>query len=180
MNTYSHPVLGITLLVATCAAIASNALLSERSSEQPKQCAADAVVPAQKPLPSSALIERHAAMIGNWVGESLLDSGEWRRFLVQRSPDGTFVVTFKTRRGEQVSVEQEMGLWGISGPIYFTITSGWIDGDLVQWADPRQPHLYDAYKIINFEGDYFEYESLAVDARFVLRRAAEDFSPDDL
>jgi hypothetical protein len=46
---------------------------------------------------------------------------------------------------------------GISGPIYF-----------------------DAYRIIEFDGYYFEYESFLPAGRYVLRRVAGDFSADKL
>ena len=104
-----------------------------------------------------------------------------RGWLIQRRADGTYTVTFKDEPSNgDIEVNQNIGLWGISGPVYFTIMQGWIEGDEISQADPADPYYYDAYKIIALQQDYFEYESFTTNNRFVVRRVSDDFSPSDL
>ena len=120
-------------------------------------------------------------MVGNWVGESPVEMGGQRSVLLQRSADGTFSVAFKTRWDDRpVVVEQQVGQWGLAGPVYFTITTGWVDGDQVDSTDLGQPYFYDAYRVVTLDHDRFEFESFATRQHYVLRRVADDFSIDEL
>ena len=120
-------------------------------------------------------------LIGNWIGESSLEQGGRRQVLIQRKANGTFTATFKTTWGADPPVlEQQVGQWGISGPVYFSITTGWLVGDHVDPTDLGQPYFYDAYRIIDLSDTVFEFESFTVDTHYLFRRATDEFEPSDL
>ena len=139
-----------------------------------------AITAAKPDLPQSEQDTRDA-LVGNWVGYAPLKSGGQRRWLNQRYDDGGYVLTFvvKPERGEP-ETSQEVGLWGVSGPIYFSVMKGWIYEDQLIPSDPSDISYYDAYKIISITEERFEYESFSTGNRFVLERVSDEFSPDDL
>lgn len=126
--------------------------------------------------------DRRDAMVGNWIGEAPLKEGGSRKWLVQRSNDGTYAVTFVVMAtGEEAEVSQEVGFWGISGPIYFSITKGWLLADgSVKRTDPSNAYFYDAYKIVELTPQRFEYESFSTGNRFIVEKVAQDYTPNDL
>jgi hypothetical protein len=173
MHTYAHPLVSGTLAVVTCTVLFTNTIIERRSETE--------AFPVYKPKPSLVEKRRHDMLVGKWFGESPVGNGGHRQVLVERTVNGTFTVTFKTRWGtDHLVVEQQVGQWGISGPVYFTITTGWLDGDHVDPTDLGQPYYYDAYRIIDLSEDRFEFESFAADTHYLLRRVADDFTPDDL
>lgn len=173
MYTHAHPLVSAVLVIITCSVIIGNTIVERRTQEQ--------AFPAYKPRPSLAEARRHAMMVGTWLGESSIEAGGQRRVLVERFPDGTFRVTFKTQWEEDRAIlEQQVGQWGLAGPIYFTITTGWVEGNRIDPTDRREPYFYDAYRVIDLQDDRFEYESFSASGRFVMRRVADDFLAKDL
>lgn len=120
------------------------------------------------------------AMVGSWVGEIELASGGVRKELFRAFANGRFEVTFVKRFDGVEEVSKEIGLWGVSGPIHFTKTTGWMDDGKIKLFNPRSAYYDDAYKIIRLDQEYFEYESFKSGNRFVLRHVPDDFSEDDL
>lgn len=139
-------------------------------------------ISAYKPESSQAAQDRHDAMLGNWVGEAPVKEGESRKWLIHRSANGTYLVTFITeKKNEQPNISQEVGFWGISGPIYFTMTRGWMRPNrTIRPADPSKAYFYDAYKIIALSEKSFEYESLAEAGHFEVRKVSADYTVKDL
>jgi len=173
MNTYAHPVISAVLVAITCTVIIGNNIVQRRSLND--------AFPIYKPQPSLVETRRHAMMIGKWVGESPVEMDGQRRVLLQRNADGSFTVTFKTEwEDERVALEQQVGQWGIAGPVYFTITTGWVDGDRVDPTDLGQPYFYDAYRVVDLDNDRFEFESFSTGQPYVLQRVADSFSIDEL
>lgn len=88
-------------------------------------------------------------MIGKWYGEATTIAGKRMQQLIQRRADGTCTVNFRvTDKSGQWFEQKEFGLWGVSGKIYFTITTVKQVGDQFTFAKPGNPHLNDAYEII--------------------------------
>ena len=173
MYTYAHPLVSAMLAVVTCTVIFTNAIIDRRSETE--------AFPVYKPRPSLVETRRHHMLVGKWAGETLLKNGGRRQVLVERTVNGTFTVTFKTQWGTDHPVlEQQVGQWGISGPVYFTITTGWLDGDHIDPTDLGQPYYYDAYRIVDLSDQRFEFESFATDTTYLLWRVPDDFTPDDL
>lgn len=173
MYTNSHPLVSAMLAVVTCTVIFTNAIIERRSETE--------TFPVYKPRPSLVETRRHHMLVGKWAGETQLRNGGRRQVLVERTVDGTFTVTFKTQWGTDHPVlEQQVGQWGISGPVYFTITTGWLDGDHIDPTDLGQPYYYDAYRIVELSDQRFEFESFATETTYLLWRVPDDFTPDDL
>jgi hypothetical protein len=173
MISHAHPIVSASLVVFACTVLISNAILENRTS-------ADAF-PDFKPRPTPEEHRRHAQLIGNWVGEAHLETGGLRRVLLQQFADGTFRMTFETRQqDDRIVRRQQVGQWGISGPVYFTITTAWLDGERREPTDLGQPYFYDAYRIVTLDGGAFEYVSFSPERRYRLQRVADDFTESDL
>ena len=166
MFSYAHPLVSASLIAFTCIVLFSNAPIGSRSAEE--------ALPDFTPLSTLAESHRHGQLIGSWAGEWPVESGAQRRVLMQHFADGTFRMTLETWRDNQVSVEQQVGQWGIAGPVYFTITTGWQAGDRIEPTDLEQPRFYNAYRIVELGRNAFEYESFAPAQRYRVQRVADD------
>ena len=138
--------------------------------------ASSAIVPESKPPEPVSAEQRRAMMIGRWYGEAPTDSGQTRRWVTERFPDGTYKVTFRTyTKDGGYDDHVEVGEWGVSGSIYFTITKGvLVDGEIVG-TDPGSTYYRDAYNIIRLDEQAFEYELVEPKVRFTVRRVDDDF-----
>jgi len=115
--------------------------------------------------------------VGRWYGEDEKASGTKQRWVVDAFPDGVFRITFRFYDDDGGYREQiEVGEWGISGPIYFLSTKGWVDDDTFVKADTRNAQLYDAYKIIKLDKTVFEYEHYVHGKRYEVRRVDTGFA----
>ena len=110
-------------------------------------------------------------LIGTWKGEAPVTGGGFRTWVVVRNPNGTYRIDF-THEGvpNMPDVQSEVGIWGVSGGIYFTATRGFVDSGGAYPADTNDASLYDTYRIISLGSDVFEYESLATGNRFSVRK----------
>ncbi|MEQ8355194.1 MAG: hypothetical protein RH942_06620 [Kiloniellaceae bacterium] len=115
--------------------------------------------------------------IGRWYGEDRKGSEISRRWLVDAFPDGVFRITFRYYDQDGGYREQiEVGEWGISGPVYFLSTKGWVDDGTFLKADTTKAQLYDAYKILKLEQQVFEYEHYVNGNRYQVRRVDTGFT----
>ena len=114
-------------------------------------------------------------MLGRWYGEAPLTNGGKRQWLTERFEDGTFRIQFHTDAGEGPTSQTEAGFWGVSGQIYFTITRGWLRGELFFPADPTDAMFYDAYEILEFSAERFRYRNPETGNVFDTRKVGEDF-----
>lgn len=138
-------------------------------------------VTANKPeLPVSAR-ELRDSMVGNWLGEAPLKDGGTRKWLMQRKADGTYLVTFKLMPADKPEeIWHEVGFWGVSYPIYFSIMKGWVTENGIEPSDPSDPYFYDAYKIISVDSEKFKYKSFSSGNAFIIKKVSSEFSPNDL
>lgn len=115
--------------------------------------------------------------VGRWYGEKQEAGGVMKRWVVDAFPDGVFRITFRFYEPDGSYREQiEVGEWGISGPIYFLSTKGWVDDGLFLKADTRSGDLYDAYKILKLDAGTFEYEHYVNGSRYQVRRVDTGFA----
>src|SRR3546814_1959176 len=78
------------------------------------------------------------SFVGRWYGEEPEPGGITRRWVVDAFPDGVFRITFRFYDADGSYREQvEVGEWGISGPVYFLSTKGWVDDGTFLKADTR-------------------------------------------
>lgn len=115
--------------------------------------------------------------VGRWYGETPEAGGVTKRWVVDAFPDGVFRITFRFYEEDGSFREQiEVGEWGISGPVYFLSTKGWVDDGLFLKADTRNGELYDAYKILKLDAGVFEYEHYVNGNRYQIRKVDTGFS----
>ena len=122
---------------------------------------------------------RRELMIGKWLGESKTTDGELRLALVERRENGTHSITFRLYDGSSYEESVEVGLWGMSGGVYFTIMRGWMTGGRFEPSDSTRAYYYDAYEIVRLDGTTFEYRSMETGNRFANRRVGDDFQFSD-
>jgi hypothetical protein len=95
---------------------------------------------------------------------------------MERFQNGTYKVMFRiydaTGKYEQ---QVEVGEWGISGAIYFSIMKGVIKDSVLLRADPTKAYHYDAYKIIKLDQNEMEYEHAESGDKFKLKKVPTDF-----
>jgi hypothetical protein len=139
-------------------------------------------IPLSRPASSQAAQERRSAMIGKWFGLAALDDGRLRAYIIEHHADGTFKIHFRTyTRDNKYEDQIEIGVWGVSGNIHFTITQGWLVDSTVSPVDPADASFYDAYEIIKLTKDELEYKAVYADVVFAVRRVPASFElPEDL
>src|SRR5215475_15943222 len=80
-----------------------------------------------KPPDSDEVTHRRNTIIGHWFEESPLKEGGKRLVLATLEADGTYKVQFRKIYPSGTTEDStEVGLWGVSGPIHFTIMMGWV------------------------------------------------------
>ncbi|MGD1879667.1 MAG: hypothetical protein ACFB13_19460 [Kiloniellaceae bacterium] len=115
--------------------------------------------------------------VGRWYGETAQTDGTTKRWVVDAFPDGVFRITFRYYEEDGGYREQiEVGEWGISGPVYFLSTKGWVDDGMFLKADTRNGELYDAYKILKLDTSVFEYEHYVNGNRYQVRKVDTGFA----
>ena len=111
-----------------------------------------------KPGTPEQTAQRRNLLTGCWVGAAQIKGGGQRVWLVQREDDGRFRIDFRTQvDNAEAEVTTEVGSWGVSGDIYFTITRGWLTPNGPQAADMGDPYFYDAYLIEALDEQQFVY-----------------------
>jgi hypothetical protein len=115
-------------------------------------------------------------IIGRWFGESKTKDGFHRMWIDEERPDGTFIINFRTYDKNRNFEEQtEIGIWGISGPIYFTIIKKLVIEGFEVPVDPANPYYYDAYEVLTLTNQDFEYCEIATGNIFKAKRVSENF-----
>ena len=147
-------------------------------SHQARAAVNDGVDPKTSIIQSTeAPASQRDTLIGRWYGEQERAGGKMKRWVVDAFPDGVLRITFRFYEATGAYREQvEVGEWGISGPVYFLSTKGWIDGDTFLKADTASPELYDAYRIISLEPKLFRYEHFVSGSRYTVRRVNSSFA----
>jgi len=126
--------------------------------------------------PDSSQEEQRALLVGKWFGDAATKEGGRRLQITQRALDGTYKVTFRIIEPSGNTFEQsEVGFWGVSGSVYFTITKGWLEGGRFSEADPTDASLNDAYQVLELTQERFRYRSLQSSNEYSLSRVADAF-----
>lgn len=115
-------------------------------------------------------------MIGKWYGEATTLDGKRTQQLSERRADGVFTTHFRvTDKSGQWIEQKEFGLWGVSGKIYFTITTGRQVGDEISHAIPGNPYLNDAYEIIELTDSTYRSKAQDSGSDFTQKRVNDEF-----
>lgn len=120
--------------------------------------------------------QQRALLIGTWFGDAKTKDGGRRLQITERAPDGTYKVMFRIMEPSgRIWEQSEVGFWGASGGIYFTITRGWLDGQDFSAANPTDASLNDAYQILELTNARFRYRALPSGNTYSLSRVADSF-----
>jgi hypothetical protein len=133
-------------------------------------------ITSSKPSTSLSQKEYWNLMIGRWYGSQPTKNGGKKEEIMEKLADGTYKITFRVsdpKNGKKESVE--VGQWGISGSIYFSIFRGWVKGDKFTPSDPTDPYNYDAYRIINLTNKIFEYEHVTTGNHYTTKKVPVTF-----
>ncbi len=129
-----------------------------------------------KPYLSKSQKETWGLMVGKWYGSQPTTSGGRKNEIMERHLDGTYRIKFRVVSKDHIVKESvEVGHWGVSGPIYFSIFRGWLKGEKLTSSRGSDPYNYDAYRIINLTNESFEYEHISTGTKFVVSKVPSDF-----
>ena len=135
------------------------------------------VVTASKPGLTLSQEQSWQLMSGKWYGSQPTKEGGLKQHVVERFADGTYKLTFKISESDGTVRESvEVGNWGVSGTVYFTIFRGWLNGEDIRPSDPTSPYNYDAYKIVNLTKENFEYEHFTSGNKYNIKKVPTDFA----
>ena len=186
----AHKVIGMSLIGLTCSAVVASGLvqinpetkvISAKAGDALVSCCGIHIAANFKPRPPAEELRVHELIVGNWVGETSIEGSGRRRFLAEHFEDGTFRLTFKTSETDGPGcIDQYVGNWGISGPIYFTIVTDTLTGHPVEATNLGSAGKNNAYAILEIDDELFEYESFSPREKFQALRVGNDFRPEDL
>jgi hypothetical protein len=138
-------------------------------------CASFGPVDAIKPDAPQSAEQRRNLLVGLWFGDSVTKSGGRKMHIVERYADGTMRIRFRVIEAEETIEQGEVAFWGISGPVYFSITKGWIEDGKIIPADPTQSYFYDAYEIINLTKEKFRYRHFSTGNEYEITKVDSSF-----
>ncbi len=119
-------------------------------------------------------VVRRQALLGRWYGETKTAEGQSLRWVTQREANGTYRTQYLLNKAEpEESIE--IGQWGISGSVFFTIQRVWIRNGETQRVDSSNVYSYDAYDITQIAEQSLEYRSAGSGRRFTVRRVGNSF-----
>jgi len=124
-------------------------------------------VDASKPSLKVEKEKQWLKMTGKWYGIQPTKEGGVSQHIVERTRDGLYKITFRKRDVEGKWDEfTEVGQWGMSASVYFTIFRGWIDQGGFTPSDSDDPYNYDAYELIKLSESEFEYQHIGTKNKF--------------
>jgi hypothetical protein len=126
------------------------------------------LAPALDPL------ARRQILIGRWYGESTTPDGHLLKWLTDREANGTYRTQYLLMKSVYEE-STEVGQWGLSGSVFFTIQRAWIRDGETQRVDSSNVYSYDAYDLIQVSEQSLEYRSASSGKRFLVRRVSSNF-----
>ncbi len=120
----------------------------------------------------------HYALIGTWYGNQKTNDGGFREEISHKYANGKYKLYFRMHNKDGSYYDQiEVGEWGLSGNIYFSIFKGWIDVDSNKFipSDQSDPFTRDAYRILKLTDKEFVYESLDIKYKFINKKVPSNF-----
>jgi len=135
-----------------------------------------AIANVKPPLKSSNQ-ENWQLMIGKWYGKQPTKDGRIRQELINRNANGTYIIQFLTANKDgSTKLQVEVGHWGISGSVYFSIFRGWLDAEgQLSPANPSNPYSYDAYHVIELTEKKFRYKHASTGSEYTIVKVTSDF-----
>lgn len=110
-------------------------------------------------------------LFGSWFRQELDKQGVQHSEYATFSEDGSYEFTFISSTQASI-VEQviEYGDWGVVADVHFTITQSELIEEQYFDADLSQENNYHAYRILQLNNHYFEYQHLVSNEIYLLKR----------
>ncbi len=119
---------------------------------------------------------RREALTGRWFGETSMPDGQVLRWVTDRDVNGTYRTQYHaTRSNGETEESVEMGQWGLSGGVYFTLQRAWIRNGENLRADPANVYSSDAYDLLSINDRTIDYRSVGSGKRFTAKRVGPEF-----
>ena len=143
------PLLALAVLLAGCGQVTKSAAP-----------AAPAITAFKPATPDSVHLQR-TQLIGWWYGDQPSTEGGRVQWIMRRSADGTFSVSFRnTHSGGAVKEQTEFGEWGVNANLIITLTKGWLDRGIVEEAPGGDSYYWDVYTVAALDSDQLDYISV--------------------
>ncbi len=121
--------------------------------------------------------ERRDLLVGTWFGETPPTDGGRIQWIVNWKKDGTYSIQFRIYAPDGgTRAHMETGIWGVSGPVYFSATQGWRQGDQMVGTDTAKARFYDAYGILTLKPKLFEYRHYVTGTSYRVRKVRNGFT----
>jgi hypothetical protein len=137
--------------------------------------------PAKDKKPTLQLGPRREEFLGKWIGEQTTPDGKIVRWLADRRADGNFTLAFfvkdsptDTRKFDPEKALYEIGIWGVSGDIFFTSTRQYFEHGKIANFDTTKAELYDAYQVLSFDGNTMVYRNLEDGVVYTMKKLQPD------
>lgn len=110
-------------------------------------------------------------LFGCWFRQELDQQGIQHSEHATFNEDGSYEFTFiSAEQGNILEQTVEYGDWGLVGDIHFTIAqSELIDGQYYE-ADLNQKNNYHAYRVLQLNNHYFEYQHVVSKEVYLLKK----------
>jgi len=110
-------------------------------------------------------------LLGSWFRQELDKYGMQHSENAIFNEDGSYEFTFiSAKEGEIVEQVIEYGDWGLVGDVHFTITQSELVDEQYFEADLSQENNYNAYKVLQLNNHYFEYQHIVSKEKYFLKR----------
>ncbi|WP_175765482.1 hypothetical protein [Burkholderia ambifaria] len=120
---------------------------------------------------------RRDIFVGRWYDRQNANDGSQTMSVMEIKSDGTYSEVWRTlEKNGRVKNANEKGVWGVSGNIFFTITTGRAEeGGAMVNVDQRDAYYYDAYFIDDASESGNSIRHILTGDEFVSRRVGDDF-----
>ncbi len=116
-------------------------------------------------------------LVGRWFGSTSTKEGGKYMWIGDKRNDGSDTIQFRLiDPSGKKDDKTEVGEWGVSGDVYFTIYKADVVGDREVPADATDPTNRDAYKMITLTDELFVYENLDNGVRFEAKKVPPTFT----
>ena len=134
------------------------------------------VIPKAKPSLTLSQKKTWQLLQGKWYGRQPTDDNGTIEWLAERYSDGTYKIDFRQISKDGTKNDStEVGQWGASGNIYFSIFRGRVVNKKILPVDPSSPYNYDAYEILQLSDKVFKYKAASSNHYFVAKRKPKSF-----
>ncbi len=119
-------------------------------------------------------------LFGRWFREEIVDQNKKTIEYAQLSADGSFEFTFVTLETKVGAADNvidqitELGDWGLVADIHFTITKNEIVDEQIYAADLNDRNNYHAYKVLQLNHHFFEYQHIETNEIFIMRKITDN------